>query len=352
MILLCLMVIIGGCGKSVEQQIAEQLELGRKYLEEQNYEEAILAFNKVIELEPKTLGAYKGKSTAYEMQGDYVYAVSTLEQGFELIGVEQLDSADVERLIELYTALISEEEIQGNIEMELEYYRKILEYQPENESAVKRYSEIETFNHYKEQIIEIMSSASEDDTVLLEETEILDEQFDESVKDLETPIFSRVKDNLYIGVYPQGYIYYGEMKSGKREGTGLWYSRIDFSNSDSSLTSVFSGIWIDDLPNGRGYYKRAIDNKIDTQISGSYKDGLFNGTMELQSEDTVFGYGLMTYKFNAENGHIQVIGYNHVNQQIIARINEKHYLVNTLETGEMGIPPFGELPWLTFYYQE
>ena len=39
-----------GCTKTVEQQIAEQLELGQKYLAEANYEEAVIAFNKVIEL--------------------------------------------------------------------------------------------------------------------------------------------------------------------------------------------------------------------------------------------------------------------------------------------------------------
>lgn len=45
-----MLVILGlftACGKSAEQQIAKQLELGNKYLTESDYEAAIVAFNKV-----------------------------------------------------------------------------------------------------------------------------------------------------------------------------------------------------------------------------------------------------------------------------------------------------------------
>ncbi len=48
-------VIIMACGKSVEEQISEQLELGKRYLMEGNYEEAIVVFDKAIDLEPNTI---------------------------------------------------------------------------------------------------------------------------------------------------------------------------------------------------------------------------------------------------------------------------------------------------------
>ena len=56
---LLMAVLLSGCGKSVKKQIAEQLELGNKYLTEANYEQAIVAFNKVIELDPKQVIAYE-----------------------------------------------------------------------------------------------------------------------------------------------------------------------------------------------------------------------------------------------------------------------------------------------------
>lgn len=36
------LLLLVGCGKNVGQQIAEQLELGNKYLTEANYEQAIV----------------------------------------------------------------------------------------------------------------------------------------------------------------------------------------------------------------------------------------------------------------------------------------------------------------------
>ncbi len=52
--------VLSGCAKSLGQQVAEQLQLGQRYLSEMNYEEAIVAFEKVLELEPKELAAYTG----------------------------------------------------------------------------------------------------------------------------------------------------------------------------------------------------------------------------------------------------------------------------------------------------
>jgi len=59
-ILLIVMFLLA-CGKSIEKQIAEQMELGQKYLEEMNYEEAVVAFQKVIELDDRNVEAYLGK---------------------------------------------------------------------------------------------------------------------------------------------------------------------------------------------------------------------------------------------------------------------------------------------------
>ena len=60
-IIICLLIIcsiFAGCTKSTEQQLQEQLELGQRYLAEANYEEAIVVFNKVIELDPNNADAY------------------------------------------------------------------------------------------------------------------------------------------------------------------------------------------------------------------------------------------------------------------------------------------------------
>ena len=97
MIFLLMAVCLAGCGKSVEKQIAEQLELGNKYLTEANYEQAIVAFNKVIELDPKQSDAYIGLTQVYVENADFEKAVQILENGEEYLE----DSYD-ERLKDVY----------------------------------------------------------------------------------------------------------------------------------------------------------------------------------------------------------------------------------------------------------
>ena len=60
----------------------EHLDLGQKYLLDGDYEQAIIEFNKVIEIEPKNVDAYLGLAEAYVAARDYDSAISVLEQGY------------------------------------------------------------------------------------------------------------------------------------------------------------------------------------------------------------------------------------------------------------------------------
>ena len=61
--------IMGGCSKNgVSAQVNDKLELAVKYLSEQKYEEAILAYQEVIKIDTKNVTAYKGISLAYVLQ--------------------------------------------------------------------------------------------------------------------------------------------------------------------------------------------------------------------------------------------------------------------------------------------
>ena len=51
--------------KRMESQYMEQLELGNRYLTEQNYEEAVMAFSRVIEIDPKQAEGYLKLAEAY-----------------------------------------------------------------------------------------------------------------------------------------------------------------------------------------------------------------------------------------------------------------------------------------------
>ena len=71
---------------SLENAIAswqEQYDLGMRYLEEGDYEQAIVAFTAVIGIDPKQVDAYINLANIYIEQEDYENAVSILQKGLE-----------------------------------------------------------------------------------------------------------------------------------------------------------------------------------------------------------------------------------------------------------------------------
>lgn len=67
-----------------------EYDLGMKYLSDGNYEEAIIAFEAAIEIEPKNVDAYIGLADAYVAVGDTEAAISVLEDGYGVTNDEAL----------------------------------------------------------------------------------------------------------------------------------------------------------------------------------------------------------------------------------------------------------------------
>ena len=88
-ILLCCVLIITttACQKlEVPPTPAELLELGEKYLLDLNYEQALMQFLKVIEIEPMNARAYLAAAEAYINIGDMEKAIAVLRDGLEATG--------------------------------------------------------------------------------------------------------------------------------------------------------------------------------------------------------------------------------------------------------------------------
>lgn len=75
---------------SAGRRLAEQLELGQKYLEELNYEQAVVAFEAAIAIDPKCEEAYMGIAEAYLQMGEYGKAMEYAMQGYSQTGGERL----------------------------------------------------------------------------------------------------------------------------------------------------------------------------------------------------------------------------------------------------------------------
>jgi len=81
-----LSIVIGLGVAGLNNPYDKQIKLAYKFLNDGNYEEAILAFNKAIDIEPKRYEAYLGLSDVYIEKGDYDKAIEILQKGLSATG--------------------------------------------------------------------------------------------------------------------------------------------------------------------------------------------------------------------------------------------------------------------------
>ena len=89
-------ILLIGC-KSKGERVQEQLDLGSKYMAELDYESAIVALNKAIEIDPKNVDTYKMLAEVYEKSGQLDDARSILEKALE---IEDLSSEKIVKINE------------------------------------------------------------------------------------------------------------------------------------------------------------------------------------------------------------------------------------------------------------
>jgi len=84
--LLAIVFVVGGFWGwksygSTEVRTQKNLDLAVKYVSENDFEKAILAYNEAIKIDPKEVEAYQGLARVYTIQGKYAEAQSTYERG-------------------------------------------------------------------------------------------------------------------------------------------------------------------------------------------------------------------------------------------------------------------------------
>lgn len=96
-LLIVVILIVGGIaaavtlsnGSSISVSTSDMLQLADRYLKEMNYEQAIIEFQKILEIEPKNVDAYIGLAEAYVALGDNDRAIEVLEQARRNVDNEQ-----------------------------------------------------------------------------------------------------------------------------------------------------------------------------------------------------------------------------------------------------------------------
>ncbi len=120
-----LLALVVGLGiyNTPENRLARQLDLGARYLEEQNYAEAVLAFEKAIQLDERCMSAYDNGIQAYlnldEPENLRIFYEKALEAARSLEG-EALD-ADAEAIVSIYLAAM---DVYGDTDRALELWEE------------------------------------------------------------------------------------------------------------------------------------------------------------------------------------------------------------------------------------
>lgn len=292
--ILIVILLLCGCGKSVEQQIAEQLELGQKYLAELDYEQAIVAFNKAIELDPKVWDAYTGIAKAYQGQEKYAEATEILEDGMSLIPMSDIPESDIDLLFNIYKDWAESAKTQGDKNLLLELYEKMLAVRPDDKDVLaamdavnKQLNEEKEVLQYEQSLADMASKIMEEEDYNFSDTLVLSEEFQSMIKDLSSPVVFSADGDKYIGVYPGGYIYYGQMQDNMRSGEGKWFY------GDIKGITVVSAAWSNDRPNGPAtiYIKKNPDRiereegriyALETRTTCNLVDGVYDGNAEIE----------------------------------------------------------------------
>ena len=227
---LMLVLMFSSGGKA--RELSKQLDLGKRYLDELDYDNALIAYNKAIDIDPKCEDAYIGAADSYIGLNKYPEAKEVVQKGIGILpesNVLKNKLAEIERLSEEATQT---ETSVRNSEDEEENFTGISE---------EVMAELE-------KIISLIQSGDDESAANELRTgtfatamERLDELREKGKMIVET---SKGKIGLYR-INNAYYVYIGNYSGdGTRSGNAAWLSGTD------SGAYIAKGQWTDDKPNG------------------------------------------------------------------------------------------------------
>lgn len=282
----CVSIGISGVLSPYERQI----RLGYKLLEQGNYKEAILAFDKAIEIDVKRDKAYIGKADVYVARCDE----NTLEDMKAVLEIaynqHYNDDNIVQAFIKLSDDLIAKDKIKWAIEL-LNFGYELTQDERINKHKMN------LFNNFADGFLAdlyAMFEAGDEEGVRKEIQSDKYLNFIKLVNDIDYKyIYFPEKNKVQTGKgialyyvdtenYGKVFVYYGDFENGVRSGNGTW------AGANGIQYYWFEGQWSDDAPNGEG---KLIEVKDESKIqkeagftywlkgetTGTFKNGLYHG---------------------------------------------------------------------------
>ena len=307
----------GAAQPTVEELLADAL----KYYNAGNYEEAILLYETVIEIEPRNFDATIGLGRSFRGAKRNPQAVEALKAAYEL-------NASANVAYELGCAYIANGQYTDAERLASERWK---DGEGDNKAGTvlllslaaqeKTEEAIEMLNN--EKLAEYLKTANIGDCIYAG-------SYDENGK----------RAGHGVGLYPGGYIYIGGYKDGVRCGQGAWY----YASGDTKW--CFTGEWANDAPNGYGTDRHgtSYQGPWSWVHSGEYIDGLENGARVRESEEN----GVI-FRYTADKGKVPIIGVkehkgeNHTDYVIAYAEGSKKVSLNLHSENEL----LGISPWNT-----
>lgn len=97
------------------KKLSRQLELGKKYLSEEDYERALVAFDEALSIDPKCVDAYLAKAEAYAEIEDYDKSIDTLVAGYCSTNDNEIEKALTIKVEERAEELVNSGQIEEAI---------------------------------------------------------------------------------------------------------------------------------------------------------------------------------------------------------------------------------------------
>ena len=132
-----LVILLVGCGENAQTTWQEQYDLGMKYLEDGDYEQAIVAFTAAIKIDPKQTVVYVGRAQAYIGSGETEENLSAALTDYE--SALALDDMNPDIYLGMADVYIR----QGDYEKAKEILNQALEKLGENETISEKINELE-----------------------------------------------------------------------------------------------------------------------------------------------------------------------------------------------------------------
>ena len=240
------------CGKK-EEGITEYLSLGQKFLLEEDYDQAIVALEKAIEIDERCVEAYLGLADAYFGKKDYGQAARVLEEGYLVTG----DA----RLTEKKTLL---EENSGNTG----------------------------------------DAGNADTQALLGETDQYGEQLRPLIAVCEDFDSGAVEEALLSEDIHTLWEQTGELTTVSLENGGGFQIRIFMYLGEVNGMELYEGSWKDGLPNGEGTVTVRMEDGMSNRYHGNLLDGKWDGAV-YEEPSAEIDFPGCTYQFT--DGVLQIL---------------------------------------------